>query len=155
MEELGERHLEEVRLTLADLGSARPRLPKVVTKMFNFTLALSADLLTSQIIVATIQQICLLPDRHISVAGAAPITPSARSERLQHRARILPRDRLAKAHLADRPETRFMFNVGELLAMSAKGQPHLSMRVRTLALQQLSPTTSLKRPTTTIPMSRC
>jgi hypothetical protein len=44
-DELGGRSAasEDVKLMLAKLGSARPRLPQVVTKMFDFTSALRAD----------------------------------------------------------------------------------------------------------------
>jgi hypothetical protein len=71
---------EDVRLMLAGLGSARPRLPKVVAKIFDFTFALQVYRLSSQIIVVVTQQVCLHPDHLTSVAEAAPIIPSAQSE---------------------------------------------------------------------------
>lgn len=141
---------------LADLGSARPRLPQVVTKAFDLTSTLRADGQASQIAVITTQQECLHPDRHTSVAEAAPITQSARSERVQHRARSLLRALLAQEPLADHlgAHSKDMDN-GGLQETPANGQLRLLMRIPIPAPQQVSPTMYPERLRTSMMMSKC
>jgi len=120
-----------MRLNFADLGSARPRLPRVITKMSDFSLSHLNELAPITDHSCGNQQLCLLPDRHTSGVGVPPTTPSARSERLQHRARILPRGRPAQEHLAGHLGAQFKdANTGELHATPADGQLLLLMRAR-------------------------